>query len=324
MEPALETEQPTPVVPRSRCPCKGRWSVCRRKRFWAAVAVVVLLCGAIWLGVAQAQATVNNYSEQTAVRLAQLAGAAYCSDASLEAWDCGSKCLPSVQGPVKVCHGETTQAFVAEWEGAALVSFEGTKSYLSMIQDLRIWKNLTDWKSHGKVHDGFLQEWESLRDCVRNALAHHSKLRVTGHSLGGAVSTLAMVDLATEGWNVMGAYTFGMPRAGDAEFARTFDGMFFQKFYRVTHHMDPVPHVPPENLGFSHLASEVFYDGDVSHGFKTCAQAEDESCAGKYWDVVLDLFHVNDHLDYMGQNTGSKGCKALASQPQAAAGAVVV
>ena len=57
----------------------------------------------------------------------------------------------------------------------------------------------------------------------------------------------------------------------------------------VTHHMDPVPHVPPENLGFSHLASEaacgdwafiecmphpqVFYDGDVSHGFKTCAQA---------------------------------------------------
>ena len=25
----------------------------------------------------------------------------------------------------------------------------------------------------------------------------------------------------------------------------------------VTHHMDPVPHVPPEEMGFQHLASEA-------------------------------------------------------------------
>ena len=33
------------------------------------------------------------------------------------------------------------------------------------------------------------------------------------------------VDLVSEGWRVREAYTFGMPRPGDAAFARTFDGM---------------------------------------------------------------------------------------------------
>lgn len=46
---------------------------------------------------------------------------------------------------------------------------------------------------------------------------------VTGHSLGGAVAVLAMVDLVDLGWTVHEAYTFGMPRAGDATFARAFD-----------------------------------------------------------------------------------------------------
>ena len=62
-------------------------------------------------------------------------------------------------------------------QGDAIISFEGTKSYLSMIQvgtpkvctdlaaltfsisdhqsevskDLRVWKNMTEWKTHGKA-----------------------------------------------------------------------------------------------------------------------------------------------------------------------------
>ena len=48
-------------------------------------------------------------------------------------------------------------------------------------------------------------------------------LQVTGHSLGGAVAVLGMVDLVDLGWTVHEAYTFGMPRAGDATFARAFD-----------------------------------------------------------------------------------------------------
>lgn len=312
----LETELVVPErPPRRRCRC-FQCPPCNSCRCRVALAAGLLLFCAL-VGLITAWVIRPNsveYSEDTAVRLAQLAGAAYCSRTALEAWTCGSKCLTSVSKPVKVCQGETTQAFVARWEGDALISFEGTKSYLSMVQDLRIWKNLTDWKSHGKVHEGFLIEWESLRRCVKDALTSLSSpagshIKVTGHSLGGAVGVIAMVDLVSEGWLVREGYTFGMPRPGDAAFARTFDGMFFRRFYRVTHHMDPVPHVPPEEMGFQHLASEVFYDADVKRGFVRCPRAEDERCAGKYWDVPHDLLHISDHKDYMDQDTGSEGCE---------------
>ena len=40
-----------------------------------------------------------------------------------------------------------------------------------------------------------------------------------------ALFVLCQVDLVSEGWLVREGYTFGMPRPGDAAFARTFDGM---------------------------------------------------------------------------------------------------
>lgn len=148
----LETELVVPErPPRRRCRC-FQCPPCNSCRCRVALAAGLLLFCAL-VGLITAWVIRPNsveYSEDTAVRLAQLAGAAYCSRTALEAWTCGSKCLTSVSKPVKVCQGETTQAFVARWEGDALISFEGTKSYLSMVQDLRIWKNLTDWKSHGK------------------------------------------------------------------------------------------------------------------------------------------------------------------------------
>lgn len=64
----------------------------------------------------------------------------------LEAWSCGSKCIESVSdtkawwpqrrlvSSVEVCVGDTTQAVVGRWEADGLVSFEGTKTYLSMVQ----------------------------------------------------------------------------------------------------------------------------------------------------------------------------------------------
>ncbi|CAE6929940.1 LIP [Symbiodinium natans] len=181
-----------------------------------------------------------------------------------------------------------------------------------MIQDLRIAKNLSDWKTGGSVHTGFLAEWESLRSCIETALkatCSGKEVVVTGHSLGGAICTLAMVDLAQRGWTIKEGYTFGMPRTGDATFAAHFDQMFSGKFFRVTHHMDPVPHVPPQDFGFQHFSSEVFYNGEVGAGFRHCPQAEDLRCAGRYWDLPVDLFHINDHMDYMGEHTGSVGCE---------------
>ncbi|CAE7644999.1 unnamed protein product [Symbiodinium microadriaticum] len=296
-------------------PERRRLFSCRGRRCGAAFACILLLVtvgAAFSIYWALRPTTPTNYSQEQAVRLAELAGAAYCSQASLEGWRCGTKCLASVSKPVHVCLGDTTQAFAGRFEDDCIVSFEGTKTYTSMIQDLRIVKNLSDWKTGGSVHSGFLAEWESLQSCIQSVLTKtcsNRELVITGHSLGGAISTLAMVDLSEKGWRIKEGYTFGMPRTGDATFAVNFDHLFFGKFFRVTHHRDPVPHVPPQDFGFQHLSSEVFYDGDVGAGFRHCQQAEDLRCAGRYWDVPVDLFYLKDHMDYMGQNTGSDGCE---------------
>ncbi|CAE8715174.1 unnamed protein product, partial [Polarella glacialis] len=261
----------------------------------------------------------KGFSQDRAIMFAKLAGAAYCSPESLEAWSCGEKCIPQVSKPVKVCAGETTQAFVTTWEHHGLVSFEGTKTYMSMVQDLRTYKSATNWPLCGdscSVHDGFLTEWQSLKSCVEDSLTaigspKGSEIRVTGHSLGGAVSSLAMVELHYDGWHIKEAMSFGMPRAGDTGFSQVFTRLFSGRYFRVTHHMDPIPHVPPEEFDFLHFGREVFYDGDVSLGHKECDDAEDELCAGQYWNVVSDLAYVSDHLDYMGQATGSTGCVGL-------------
>merc|ERR1711964_727573 len=98
-------------------------------------------------------------------------------------------------------------------------------------------------------------------------------------------------------------------------FAEQFDKLFSDNFFRVTHHKDPVPQVPPNQLivdwHFEHTGSEVFYDGDVADGFQWCLTRESQQCADKYWNLAIDLLNVGDHLDYMGQQTSMFGCNAI-------------
>jgi predicted lipase len=43
-------------------------------------------------------------------------------------------------------------------------------------------------------------------------------LSVTGHSLGGALSTFAVADLISRGFHVDQYYNLGSPRVGDKKF----------------------------------------------------------------------------------------------------------
>jgi hypothetical protein len=63
---------------------------------------------------------------------------------------------------------------------------------------------------------------------------------VTGHSLGGAMATLASVRLASEGYTVRAVYTFGSPRVGDRAFRRKYR----LPNYRFVNDDDLVPHLP--------------------------------------------------------------------------------
>ncbi|KAJ1372520.1 hypothetical protein KIN20_034696 [Parelaphostrongylus tenuis] len=61
----------------------------------------------------------------------------------------------------------------------------------------------------------------------------------TGHSLGGALATLAAARIARNYWrgDQITIYTFGQPRVGDVEFALSFDKMI-KESYRVVFRRD--------------------------------------------------------------------------------------
>ena len=60
-------------------------------------------------------------------------------------------------------------------------------------------------------------------------------------------------------------YTFGQPRVGNEAFANVFKTLVSE--YRVVHYADIVPHLPPEVLGFHHVATEVSLAVDFNQRF---------------------------------------------------------
>ena len=54
-------------------------------------------------------------------------------------------------------------------------------------------------------------------------------------------------------------------------------------WYRVVHHDDPVPHLPPPALKFVHMSTEVWYveSGTGDGNFMVCnGSGEDQQCSG--------------------------------------------
>ncbi len=132
-----------------------------------------------------------------------------------------------------------TQGFVTANADHLVVAFRGT-------DQVRDWlTNITarmEAGFGGKVHAGFAAALDSVWADVEE---HLSSLRdngqtvwVTGHSLGGALATLAAKRLAVRPHATM---TFGQPRVGDRAFASAFKPVHV----RFVNNKDIVPTVPP-------------------------------------------------------------------------------
>jgi pimeloyl-ACP methyl ester carboxylesterase len=88
-----------------------------------------------------------------------------------------------------------------------VVAFRGTASLLGWIIDLSLNRVPTTICNGCGAHQGFWASWLSVRDAifntVRDAVAANPGFSVvcTGHSLGGAIASLAAADLRNTGYN---------------------------------------------------------------------------------------------------------------------------
>ena len=138
-------------------------------------------------------------------------------------------------------------AYTFKWpeRGYAVVTFRGTDSMRDARIDLSIWPRKAQ---KGRIHRGFLTQWESIRRSIINEMNRPGtpqNIYVTGHSLGGALATIAALDMKKHmpNSNIV-VWTFGAPRVGNAEFVQDFRN-HIKESVRVIRRADPVPLVPP-------------------------------------------------------------------------------
>jgi triacylglycerol lipase len=142
-----------------------------------------------------------------------------------------------------------TQGFIAKTDEMILIAFRGTEKTEEedLLTDILACR--TDIKL-GKVHCGFVKAlklvWKDLLKAVQKFQDNNQIIWVTGHSLGGALATLAAAKLAStnKNYNIGGLYTYGQPRVGDKKFKSEFEKIFKTGVYRITNYRDPVAVVP--------------------------------------------------------------------------------
>lgn len=158
---------------------------------------------------------------------------------------------------------DDTQAFVLADKQKMVFSFRGTEP-----------KNIDDWQTNfsvklieshfGKVHKGFesafLEIWEDIQSTIKEFRGESDKQSIwlTGHSLGGALATLAGMYLHIKDIKVNGLYSFGSPKIGNQNFVDKFDKIFKDKYFRFVNNNDGVVLVPFSS--YEHAGTFLYFD----------------------------------------------------------------
>jgi hypothetical protein len=153
-----------------------------------------------------------------------------------------------------------TQAFLVANEDFAVLAFRGTEKNWRDVQIDILARRIKT--SSGKIHAGFRQAYDSVAKQIEKSLTKIGKRRpiyVTGHSLGGALATVATQNLE---WNprfeyqVAACYTFGSPRVGNADY----DPNIKTSLFRIVNTTDIVTVIPLLAMGFVHVGDIRFLE----------------------------------------------------------------
>lgn len=123
------------------------------------------------------------------------------------------------------------------------------------------------------------------------------KVRVTGHSLGAAISTLLMMYLHEDGFKVERSINFGQPKVTNKAGVKAYG---FLPLTRVVDENDVVPLVPPVTLLdsihgiYEHLGDEVILLKEEYYVYLEQHDAERKS-VGNFWK---DMGHesITEHF----------------------------
>jgi triacylglycerol lipase len=133
-----------------------------------------------------------------------------------------------------------TRGFVGVNDAHLVIVFRGTDRPEDWITNLK-YAQVEGYG--GKVHRGFSLAldsiWDEVHSRVKTLRTNGQRIWLAGHSLGGALATLAARRLETP-YQPHAVYTFGQPRVGDPAFAANYPATL----YRFVNNRDIVPNFP--------------------------------------------------------------------------------
>ena len=139
---------------------------------------------------------------------------------------------------------EGTQALLLSTKQFLVLAFRGTEA--TCFKDIKADANAIKRKcpTNGGIHSGFSKAFEQVAKSIQEDLNKKEyadkPLFITGHSLGGALATVASKRLTHKG-GIVACYTFGSPRVGDEEWSYDLK----TPIYRIVNAVDCVTMLPP-------------------------------------------------------------------------------
>ncbi|PRP86593.1 hypothetical protein PROFUN_05231 [Planoprotostelium fungivorum] len=274
------------------------------------------------------------YSEELAKKLLTYSTVSYCMNESLvQSWTCGACYEDLYFCNRSIIEDTNTDTFAyigsTRFSGkhSIVMAFRGTlpQDLKNLLVDIKIAPTMTDHIAPGSyVHSGFWEAWNGLKVSLKHQLStlmayykessscdplfpEYPEMYFTGHSLGGALATLAIADLVAEGFinksqHGIHLYTFGSPRVGDETFAHAVEDMLTGS-WRLIHHRDPVPRSPPLYTPFwkyHHIGRAILYNHDHT-SYEICENDGENTTCNPFWFPAA----LSDHYTYLKVDVGS-------------------
>ena len=267
----------------------------------------------------------SRYDPELSLKMLLLSSAAYDPQHPQE---CLNNALPSSKFTLKKVVTKYCDMFDHQCSGfvaishvhrALAVAFRGTQSLTQALVEfvtviLSPKTPFIGGRVQGYWKNAFDVLWQDMDGEVKALVSTYPSYQiwVTGHSLGGAIASLASSWIANEKIvprRSIILYTFGMPRVGNYDFALEHDRLV-NNSWRVVNYNDAIPHFPT-------LASLKILGGPYHHGVEafysevaTSVYSQHKECNGKPYneDATCSLSivtrSIKHHMTYFSVPVG--------------------
>lgn len=161
--------------------------------------------------------------------------------------------------------------YFADYEDFFMICFQGTSGLEDWINNLKFFKQKATFSPLAQgieAHGGFLKQYEVVKDLIHSKIQGKTKILVTGHSLGAAITTLCAYDLCqtTSGIDIT-CVALASPRVFNIRGSKDFDRIVTDS-YRFTFRNDIVCNVPPPIFFFNHCGNAFVHLCPPSWGYQ--------------------------------------------------------